>query len=193
MGRIALEWLVLEDGPIEMATAVLYLIAAVMFWKRSEGARWSIYHSGAILLLAGGLRELDLHNRITSAYVFNTRYFVSEVVPAWELLIVMVTLAGLCFVFLDLVQRGWRDFIGGLRRGERHALAIAGGISLMTFTVGLDRLQGFVRNTYGPPLADVVFGMWFIEETLELIIPLLFFGALPHAPSEPALARRRAA
>ena len=63
----------------------------------------------------------------------------------------------------------------------------------MVFTVSLNRFQGFLRRTYGASASDVVFAMWVVEETLELLIPLLFLAALPRRNLQPVTLTRRAA
>ena len=186
MWRPFVESLVVEHGPVETATALLYLLAAVVFWLRAERA-------ASLLVLAGGLREFDLHNSVTSAYVFNTRYFSSGKVPPGELLIVTTILTGLALVLFIFVREHWKQFLQGLRQRQPQAFYAAGAVCLMVFTVSLDRSQGFLRRTYGASGADVVFAMWVVEETLELLIPLLFLAALPRRTLQPVTLTRRVA
>ena len=180
MWRPFVESLIVEHGPIETATALLYLLAAVVFWLRAERA-------ASLLVLAGGLRELDLHNSVTWAYVFS-----SGKVPLGELLIVTI-LAGLALVFFAFVREHWKQFLAGLRQHQPQEFYGAGAVCLMVFTVSLDRFQGFLRRSYGASVADVVFAMWIVEETLELLIPLLFLAALPRRNLQPATLTRPAA
>jgi hypothetical protein len=121
---------VVEDGPIEMATAIFYLAGALFFWMRSSGRWWSQQRTAALILLAGGTRELDLHNRITSAYALNTRYFVNPNVPVLERLIVVAILAGLGILIADFVRKGWKEFLQVLAQFQPRALCIAAGVSL---------------------------------------------------------------
>jgi uncharacterized protein YjeT (DUF2065 family) len=179
MWRPFIESMVVEDGPIEMATAIFYLAGALFFWVRSSGRWWSPQRAAGVILLAGGMRELDLHNRVTSAYALNTRYFVNPNVPILERLIVVAILAGLGLVIVHFVKNGWKEFVGDLLQLETRALCIAGGVSLVVFTVGLDRFEGYLRRTFGPASSDTVFVLWVAEETLEMFIPLLFIAACP--------------
>jgi len=173
-----------------MATAVLYLAGAIFYWVR--GRRSPEQRAAGIILLAGGLRELDLHNRVTSAYALSSRYFVNGRVSLLERFLVAALLAGFALIALNFVRNCRRDFFEALKRREAQALRIAAGLFLAGFTVTLDRFQGFLRRNYSTS-ADLVFVLWVLEETLELFIPILFISAYPRVRPAAPSARRAAA
>jgi hypothetical protein len=189
MSRQLIEALFIEGGPVEMATAILYFAVAAVLWFRSS------QRAAAIMVLACGLRELDFHNRFTTAYVFNTRYFLGGKVPVPEMLVVLAVLGALGITLLYVLWNNASSFVPAIRAGETAQIYIAAGLGLMVFTVVLDRFEGFLRRSYFASTANAVFVMWIVEETLELFIPVLFLAAATVRPAADrrVLARRAAA
>jgi hypothetical protein len=74
---------------------------------------------------------------------------VNPKVPIFERLIVVAILAGIGIVIVDFVRKGWKEFSKELAQFQARALCIAAGVSLVAFSVSLDRFQGFLRRTYG--------------------------------------------
>ena len=180
MWREFLENLLVEGGPIEMASASLYFVAALFLLLSSRGYGRNTGWPGAAILCAGGFRELDFQYRFTSGYVLSTGYFLAGTAPGWELFIVISTLAGLLIVITQFVTLNWSAFVDGLRHGRRFAFLVAGAVGLIFFTTSLDVLQSYLRRNY-PSFTDAAFTMWVLEEMLELAIPLLFGAAVLEA------------
>jgi hypothetical protein len=184
MWRQWLEALLIENGPIETATAVLFFVAALFMWVESRRSQWPAGWAGSLILLVGGFRELDFQNRFTSGYVLSSGYFLSGAAPVWELLAVLLVLLALSAVALEYLLRNWRCFLSAIGRGRRFARSVVVAASLTVFTVLLDRGAGHLRQSFGGSAADVVFIMWVFEESLELLIPAFFIVAIVQASVE---------
>jgi hypothetical protein len=198
MLRQWLETLLMENGPIETTSAILFFAAAGFMSVESRRSQWPMGWAGAAILLAGGFRELDFQIRFTSGYVLSSRYFLSGTAPRWELLAVLGILCVLSVIGMAYVFRHWRGFLAALRQRRRFAWSIAVALGLAAITVMLDRVAGHLRQSFGDSAADVVFTMWAFEESLELLIPLFFMVAIVQASVEspvpvPETASRRAA
>lgn len=72
-----------ENGPVEMASAVLHFVVAVVaagIWFR-QGGLAGLIALGALLL---GVRELDWHHAFTTYGLFNLRQYLRPEVPVLE-------------------------------------------------------------------------------------------------------------
>jgi len=74
--------MVVENGPVEMLSAVGLLGAAFwLFCRTGRNTSGQPITAGFLVLLLG-LRELDFHARFTTMGVFKTKYYLSPLVPA---------------------------------------------------------------------------------------------------------------
>jgi len=183
VSREFLEKLLVEGGPVETASAWLYFVAAGYLLLKSRRYSWSTGPAGAVILSACGFRKLDFQYRLTSGYVLGTRYYLAGTAPGWELLIVVSVLAGLAVVTMRFVWLNWSGFVEGFRQSRRSAIAVAAALGLMFLATFLDLAQSYLRRNY-PASTDAGFSMWFLEETLELIVPGLFVAAIFEAAAE---------
>jgi hypothetical protein len=186
------ERILAENGPIEMPTAIAYFVAAMMLWFSSAQRRWHAEIPGTVLLIAGGLRELDFQARFTTGYAFSSKFFLQASTPLVQKTAVAAVLLMLASMFTLLVVYNWRRFLRAFQARETWAQSFALAVSLIFISTALDEMGGFLRRQY-PNAIDPMFIMWVFEESLEALIPVLFATAIVQAAIVPAVERRHAA
>ncbi|SEP58158.1 hypothetical protein SAMN05428995_101165 [Loktanella sp. DSM 29012] len=180
-GVIGLDWLMLGDGgsltreggSVETMSMLGYIYALVIYLWRARPVFWPV----PVILLFMAAREGDLDKALTSEGILSTKILLydtalwekSLAVAIWVLLIAaLITLARYRAPLL------WRD----LRRGAPWALLFLAGLFIAAFSKTIDGL-GRKLGTFGVEVAtEVVQGSGIIEETLELLIPILFVMAI---------------
>jgi len=185
------ERILVENGPIEMPTAIAYFIAAILLWSVSS-RQWKRAIPATLLLIAGGLRELDFQARFTTGYAFSSGYFLRQAAPLQEKIIVGAVLLLLGMLFMVLLSSNWRVFVHALQSGQSWARSVALAIGFMLASTSLDECAGCLRSQYWG-VEDAVFLMWVFEETFEAMIPVLFAVAIVQSAILPAVERRHAA
>src|SRR5262245_497554 len=187
------ERILAENGPIEMPTAIAYFVAALMLWFGSPVRQWHAEIPGTVLLIAGGLRELDFQARFTTGYAFSSRFFLQSSTPLFQKAAVAAVLLALGTMGTLLVVYNWRRFLQAFQSRESWAQSFAIAVSLIFVSTGLDEIGGFFRR-HNPNATDSMFVMWVFEESLEALIPVLFGTAIVQAAAAvPAAERRHAA
>jgi len=183
------EQAIAEYGPIELATALGYFIAAAMLWMSRSNRRWSTEGIEIVFLITGGLREMDIQ-RITSSYAVTLPYFLTRKTPVWEMLLVIAVLSLLLVLGLRLVLSHGKGFVAGLKARQSANISVAFALGLMCFTVALDRFAAVLNHRFGGGANPMVYTLWIFEETLELTIPVFFClaviqSATHHAEESP--------
>ena len=158
-----------EDGWVESATLVFYAMALIgclyMMWSRHWPAAWS----GALLIVATMLRELDAHKTFTLYSLSSIRYWRSDFVSGLEkggIVAIMLVLTIL------VVRAAWPPFWRRLRAAEPHAVTLAGISALIATSLILDA----IHFDYSP--GKVSLFLWAVEETFEMGIPICILVAL---------------
>lgn len=170
--------LVRENGPVETATAGLYLLALLWLVLRSfrDRPRWHLTAGSMVALLL--LRELDVHARFTTMGVLKSRYYLSPDVPAGEKTVVSALMILILIVGLRFVWRSAPSFFRALRRRHAPALAVAAAVGTAVVSKTLDSLSGPVRSLLKPLYHDSKTYLRVYEEIFELAIPLFILLAL---------------
>ncbi|MEE4312915.1 MAG: hypothetical protein V2J11_00350 [Desulfofustis sp.] len=170
--------LVRENGPVESATAVLYLIATVWLLARSfrDNPRWNLTAALMVALLL--LRELDAHSRFTTMGVLKSRYYLSPDVPAGEKVVVSALMILILIVGLRFVWQSAPSFFRAVRRRQAAALAIAAAVGTAVVSKTLDSFSGPIRHVLRPLYHDSKTYLRVYEEIFELAIPLFILLAL---------------
>jgi hypothetical protein len=187
------ERILAEGGPVEMPTAIAYFVAALLLWFSSTERRGHSEFAAIILLIAGGLRELDFQARFTNGYAFSSSYFLRGAAPFWEKTVVVLVLALLASAFAVLVLAEWRRFPSALFSAESWAISVTVAIGFITLSTSLDEIGGYLRRNYAATATDALFILWVFEETLEALVPVLFATAVIQSARMPRAARRSAA
>ena len=169
-----------ESGPVEHASALLYLAASVAAVALAVRARVRVLAATAAVLLAFGLRELDFHDRFTSRAVSQLRFFTSSDVPLAEKAVVTLVLLGLGAAAGYLVWKAGEAFRRGFRAlRQPGALAAAVGVALLPVSLLCDRLVRLLTHDWGLDADHALpYLVWIAEEVTEFASPLLFLAAL---------------
>lgn len=156
-------WLKEEGGPIEMVSAILFFVAAAILAPTLRKT-WPFF----LLLVAFGLRELDMDKRPFTLGLLKSRQYLSDAVPVLEKAISVVLLLGLVAIGVIVIARGARPALRGLRTGNDIAwnclLALCLGVTAKA-------VDGFGRKLEGVglfPSASAEHGAVLYEETAEL-------------------------
>jgi predicted MFS family arabinose efflux permease len=163
-----------EVGWIEQSTVWFYFLAAALFALRfgaphGRGTRAAL----AVLMLALGARELDLHKAFTGISMLKGSFYLGSAPWSQKLagLLVVATVVVATVALLRWHAVGlWRRF----REGDAAATTVF--IFFVTLIVSkmLDRSVNLLAEDYGvvtPPSIDVLIRA--LEEILELSLPLI--------------------
>jgi len=167
----------LEGGPVENGTLVLYLAAALLVLKMRPPA-WSGRDVGAlcVVLLALAAREADLHVSLFGGIsILKARFYSRGTLPHVVLAIAVLALFGAAAAWLTgRMQRVWRS--ARLRRRWRPAARTAAAFVVAFVTAGaLDQLQAVLADSQALPDVPTIlrYLMLSLEEVLELALPVL--------------------
>lgn len=181
--------LVREGHLIELVTVIEYFVAVLLLlWKGFKENAESLSLS-AIMVLLLALRELDYHEKFTTMGIFKTKFYVSPEVPVLEKSIVSVIVVLLILFVYYYLKKYTGPFWVELKKKNASAIFTAIGIGTMFFSKFLDSCSDYIEeiviNFYDEP---VLFSRM-IEETAEMIIPILFIlAALYYNPRKPQAA-----
>lgn len=167
----------LEGGPVENGTLVLYLAAALLVLKMRPPA-WSGRDVGAlcVVLLALAAREAELHVSLFGGIsILKARFYSSGTLPHVVLAIAVLALFGVAAAWLTgRLQRVWRS--ARLRRRWRPAARTA-AVFVVAFVIAgaLDQLQAVLADSQALPDVPTTlrYLMLSMEEVLELALPVL--------------------
>lgn len=172
--------IVMEGGPVETITALGYgLCAALVVGLWMAGLPLTVPPlPAAVVLLAMGARELDLHHTPWTMSISKIHFYTSPDVPLAEKLLAVAILAVIVWSLWRLARGGVHAFVSALRRGNpvSWAVLIAAGL-----VVASKLCDGFGRNLRAVGLnAGPVLRIEFnkIEELLELGIPLFVLAGI---------------
>ncbi len=163
-----------ENGPIEIPSAVGYLVAASFVWILHKPRRWFTEIPATVLLIAACLRELDFQVRFTSSYAFSAGFFLHSQASFLEKSIVAFVLLTLAICAGLLIMFNGGRFIRMLLRRFDWAVTMASAFALLVIPTTLDEAGGFMRRHYATSTSELQFVMWMVEETFEAAAPILF-------------------
>lgn len=177
-----------EDGPIESATAALWLalaVAASVFALQRHPRLFTF----ALLAALAGARELDVHTIFTTQSITKISYWLDLGIPWQEKAVVAaIGLPIAAFVAFQL-WRVWPHLrtLGGA--GHPAIYTVLGIIGFAVFLLSIDGMPGHVAHLTGGPLSLRVRAIFAsVEEIGELMLPVLGFVALGQFSAQPAAA-----
>ena len=177
LGEPSRELLLKENGIIESATVLAYLLClGLMVWMGGLDYLKK-YHYAFLLVVLFMLRELDFDKKFTTMGVLKSKFYVSPVVPVAEKAIGAMVIALLIYAAVQSIRRHARGLVHGLRRDCVVSLGI---LLVGVFLVVSKSLDGIGRK-----LNDIGIGISaqtsdvsaVIEEVLEFGIPLILMLA----------------
>lgn len=170
-----------EEGLFEQASWVLYfVVAAVCLFLIREDPR--LYATSAVVVLAMGARELDLHRRFTTDSMLKSRYYLKVQAPLIEKLIAGAIVLALTAVVLYMLVRYLPLLLRRLRERSAAAITLATSFGVLVLTKIADRLPDLMRHDFGAVAPAWLLHLQAVfEEPLESTIPLLFLLAIVQA------------
>lgn len=172
--------LVAEDGPVETVTALGYAASALLvigIWL--AGAPVTVPPvSAAIILLAMGAREMDLHHTPWTMSISKIRFYTSAEVPMLEKLLAVAILAMILWSIWQFARAGLRSFVSGLTRPDPAAWAVLIAVGLVPLSKLFDGLGRNLRSLGLTAETGTLLEFNKIEELLELGIPLFVLAAI---------------
>jgi hypothetical protein len=168
-----------ENGPVEMVTAMAYIVSAGWLLIKSRQGEGRKNISAAVLVLLLGLRELDFHTRFTTMGIFKTRYYVSPAVPLVEKLIVSLIVIAMFAFAIQFGREHYRSFLNGIRQRSGPQMVILFAIVCAFVSKFLDRCPDLIQrlifvfqNEAGGMAISIM------EESIELAIPAFILIAI---------------
>lgn len=172
--------MVIENGPVELLTAVGYFCAA--FWlillPLFQPERKTA--SSGVMVLLLGLRELDFHSKFTTMGVLKSRYYLSPEVPVVEKTIVSVLMIALLIVAIRFLQLNYRKFLEGIKAREATAINAGLAIAIAVASKIMDSNSASMHWIAALYHDNPALSMQINEEVIELAVPLFFLLAVFH-------------
>lgn len=165
-----------EDGPVEMSSAIAYVIcAAIMCIVGGKTFITRYYYLVGITLLFA-MRELDFDKRFTTMGVLKSRFYLSDQVPLTEKLIGACVVGLLLFFVYKIVSNHAKPFIQGLLRLDKVQIGAALVVTFLVVSKSMDGIDRKLGDIGIQVSADFAEKAETFEETMELGIPLLMMA-----------------
>lgn len=119
-----------ETGPFEIASVVLYGVAAVLAAVQLARRKSLPWLAGMTMLLWAFLRELDFQKRFTYRSIESIGYYTRPYAPWFEKLLVLLILAPFCMAGLYLLRLLCREIRPAFARGEKWVGHLAAAVCL---------------------------------------------------------------
>ncbi|HUG21892.1 hypothetical protein [Piscinibacter sp.] len=171
-----------EGSMIELATEVLYFVAAVSVWLlRRPGLDVRSSMALCVVLVAFGAREMDLHKHWTGVSMLKLSFFLGDA-PLEQKLVSLFVVAVVALAAAHLLRTHAKPTFVSLRRGHSVALTVAIFIVTLLVAKTLDRSASVLHEDFGIELeGSVIVLVQAFEEALELALPMLvMLGLLQH-------------
>jgi hypothetical protein len=166
-----------EGGPIELATVACYAAALgyIMFRGLYQKAKWIFW-----LVVVFLMRELDFDARFTSGKITKLDFFLAPDLHLLQALYALALLGGFFFVVFMVVKSYGKNFVAEVK--EWTPIGQAAILALMA--IGFSKLIDGPRRKasyVGIDLSDrAIANAQIIEESLELLLPLMIIVSLSH-------------
>lgn len=163
--------LMAEEGPVESATVLAYLLAVVAIWLL-RASTWPTRLASSMVLLMFAAREMDLHKSLFGISMLKSRFYLSA--PLLPRLAALAILLPLALALVYLVWKHARPLWRGLRQRQALAITMACFMTALFASKAIDRSLNIVFEmfNYASPLWLQALQLAF-EETLELLLPVL--------------------
>jgi hypothetical protein len=114
-----------EGGPVEVASAVLYLVCVAYAIFKGGVGYFKKYPYFIIIPLVFALRELDFDKRFTTVGLLKSKFVFSPLVPLHEKLIGIPILAVIVLMLVMMLKRHLRTFWDELKKGSVTGVGVA--------------------------------------------------------------------
>lgn len=166
------ERLLAENGPVELSSAVLHVVAACMafvLWRRFGGVAGAL----AITEILMAFREIDAHRAFTHFGVFSTRLYFRPDVPLIEKVVAASAVVAISALVVCSLWRSRKQIVDLFRRREpaSYGLATMPALILLLKEIdGLPRMLAKAGVVLSPRASTISHS---IEELGEMALPLL--------------------
>ncbi|HYH42184.1 MAG TPA: hypothetical protein VD867_09390 [Burkholderiales bacterium] len=162
-----------EDGPVENASAVFYILGVAAAWS----ARHPAYNKASaaavsIVLIVCFAREVSLRRQLLAAAGFNAS---GNSMSAWPNLIAAALVVALVPALIWLIWRYWRVALDGLLRRETYALTLVVALLCIVAAEGFDHALKVDHDNAALAASRLHAVAFALEETLEMMFPILLF------------------
>lgn len=168
-----------ERGPVEGSTEILYFVVAIGMWTwRRHTDPLTLWLALSAVLMAFGLREMDLHKALTGTSVLKVSFYLGAA-PWHQKLAALAVLSVVALALGHLLMRysgvAWR----ACRQGHPAAITLASLLATLVISKVFDRSINILSEdflvTVTPSVKALVSAL---EEILELGLPVLAGTAL---------------
>jgi hypothetical protein len=155
-----------EDGPVEMASLVAYLGAALAFALAAPGMLSGFWQVPMTLLFAAG-RELDLDKSLLSGGILKSRFYTGDF-PVWEKAVGLAIVAFALWTAWRLFRHGIGPALCAARSGLAWPFLVAGAMVSVIVAKGFDGIGRKLRPLGIDVSAELNDALGDVEEWLEL-------------------------
>ncbi|MEP5762787.1 MAG: hypothetical protein ABJ327_26400 [Litoreibacter sp.] len=177
----AAERINVEGGLVETLSAILSFVSFGILLGKGEIVAWPF----AVMLLAFGLRELDLDKKPFTEGLLKSRQYIGDTVPMPERVISAVVLITILIAFVLTIKRGAKPLMRGL--ANQNGIAWCVGLALV-LAVTAKTVDGLARKLepFGIALSETLSkNLALYEETAELGMALaLLFAVFAWFPKQ---------
>jgi hypothetical protein len=164
-----------EDGPVENATAILYLLGVAAAWSaRHEAYGKTSAAAVSIVLVSCVAREVSLRRQLLAAAGFDAS---GAPLSAWPNLIAGALVVALVPAVLWLIWRHWRRALDGLLRRDPYAMTLVLAFLCIAAAEGFDHVLKEGHDDAALAMSRPRAVAFSLEETLEMMFPILLFIA----------------
>jgi len=164
--------LTMEHGAVEMATAILFAIAAFLGMVQFIKITAKMDFVFMALMALAGAREMDWHKEWTTQSILKSRFYVDPNTPALEKIIGGLIILFLIYAAWQLIKRV-PQFIASVWHFIPNAWAVGLGLGMLVTAKTLDsmaRIMPFMAEFH----ADNRAFLGVIEESFEMTGALFF-------------------
>ena len=169
-----------EDGPVEIASAVLYFVCCAYALIRGGNAFLKKYPYFVVIPLLFGMRELDFDKRFTTIGVLKSKFYVSPLEPWHTKLIVILLGLAVIVLIVMMIKKHLKALWESVRSGGDMGLGV---VLVLVMLVVSKSLYGLERKCIAiglsvPPLLAKYSSV--AEEIIELGIPVIMLVLFSH-------------
>lgn len=165
---------IVEGGPVEGCTEILYFIVAAAMWLfRRPGDATKLWTSLCVMLCAFGAREMDLHKYWTEKSVLKISFYTGPY-PLRAKLIALAVLIPILMALGYLVLRHARAAWASMKRLQPVGITIAVFVVTLVVSKVLDRSINVLAEDFQIYSSFSIKALVSsFEEILELALPVL--------------------
>lgn len=169
-----------EDGPVEIASAVLYFVCCGYALIRGGGVFLKKYPYFVVIPLLFGMRELDFDKRFTTIGVLKSKFYVSPLEPLHTKLVVIALGLAVIVLVAMMVKNHLKALWESLRSGDALGWGVVVVLAMLVVSKSLDGLERKCTSI-GLSVSPLIAKYSSVaEEVIELGIPVVMLLLFSH-------------